>query len=60
MTVLLWFFAIIGFLVVALILYAILVPTKPPSYSSGADGDWERYRDKCTGNYDEVNDRPIK
>ena len=59
MHILLWVFAIIGFAVVAFIIFALCVPHKP-SYSSGADGDWERYHDKCTGNYDEKNDRPIK
>ena len=60
MNVIIYVFAIIGFVVVAVLVIGFVISLKPEEYSSGADGDWERYRDSCMGTSDEKNDRPMK
>lgn len=60
MNIIIWAFAVIGFVIVVLIVAGFILSFKPEKYSSGADGDWERYRDQCNGMYDEKNDRPKK
>lgn len=60
MELILWVFAAIGFFMVGILICGFVVSLMPEEYSSGADGDWERYVDRCNGNYDEKNDRPKK
>jgi len=62
MTIILWIFATVGFIIVTAIIgcYFINKINPPAHYSCGADGDWERYCDKCKGIYDPKTDRPIK
>ena len=52
-------FAAIGFIGIAIIILGFIEFDKPDEYTGGADGDWERYQDKCNGTYNERYDRPM-